>query len=231
MQASTSKTFDAGGYLPYVGAIPLQVSLMSGSLFLLQQLNTQLVPNASSLLPILESADIPKALVTLFFLVISIKSRIFCPLDATRPNIKTEKSAISDKKRPSWMPPPLTFPIVWSLIGLLRAASSVMVWEASGRDLLSLPLIMMCVHLAVGDAWNNVNVTKQELGMAVPGVWLGCLGSAIGVTAAYYQADLSAGLLLSPSVVWLTIASVLVTDIWRINVDANGDRMPLVPVK
>ena len=181
---------------------------MTGTLFLIQKTNVAI---AQSAFPIIESADVSKGLVTLFFLVVSIKSRVFCPLDASRPNVKGEKQAISDRKRPSWMPPPLTFPIVWTTIGILRAVSSVMVWEASRRDLLSLPLIIMCLHLAIGDAWNYVNVKQQQLGMAVPGVWLGCLGSGVFVTAAYYLTDPNAGLILSPMALWLTIASVLVT--------------------
>ena len=233
MQANvTNKTFNPSEYLKYAGSIGFQVSLMSGSLFLLNQVNEAVVPLATNSLSYLESADVPKVLVTLFFLVVSIKSRIFCPLDASRPKISGETMAISERKRPSWMPPPLTFPIVWTTIGLLRAASSVMVWEISGRDLLSTPIIIMCLHLAIGDAWNHVNVKQQELGMAVPGVILGCLGSGVFVTSAYYLADPNAGLLLCPMVLWLTIASALVTDIWRLNVDpATGERMPLVPVK
>lgn len=70
---------------------------------------------------------------------------------------------MDDKKRPSWMPPPLVFPIVWSSIGLLRCISSVLVWEASGRDLLAAPLIVFCFHLAVGDCWNHVSFCRCSL--------------------------------------------------------------------
>ena len=72
----------------------------------------------------------------------------------------------------------------------------------------------------------------QNLGMAVPGVILGCLGSGIFVTSVYYMADPDAGLLLSPMCLWLTIASALVYSIWDINPDeATGERQPLIPVK
>lgn len=63
----------------------------------------------------------------------------------------------------------------------------VQVWEACGRDLVSAPLIIMMLHLSIGDAWNHCNNVDQNLGMAVPGVFLGCLGSGIFVTSAYYQ--------------------------------------------
>jgi tryptophan-rich sensory protein len=42
-------------------------------------------------------------------------------------------SVMSKRVRPSWMPPPLAFPIVWSTIGVLRTVAAVMIWEAVGR--------------------------------------------------------------------------------------------------
>lgn len=51
------------------------------------------------------------------------------------------------------MPVDIAAQIVWTTIGLLRAGSSVLVWEACGRELVCLPLVMMMTHLAIGDAW------------------------------------------------------------------------------
>eukprot|EP00798_Chlamydomonas_sp_ICE-L_P000031 gene31-12844_t len=257
VEGSGALEFDPAQYVFYGGAIALQVGIMTATLWVLQQLSDALASGtlsapdlAGSLsVPFLEGDDAAKGVVVLYWLVVSIKSRVFSPLDATRPNLKDEKNAQNETPRPDWMPPPitfpraslhppLTFPIVWTSIGLLRAAASVMVvhgggtvWEACGRDLISTPLIIMCLHLAIGDAWNNVNVTRQELGMAVPGVFLGCLGSGIFVTAAYYLADPAAGQLLSPSVIWLTVASALVYSIWDLNTDADGNRMAVLPTK
>lgn len=47
-----------------------------------------------------------------WFLFNALKSRTFSPLNASRPKLANEKSAIAERKRPSWMPPPLA--------GLLR---------------------------------------------------------------------------------------------------------------
>lgn len=99
-----------------------------------------------------------QALVTLFFLVTSIKSRVFSPLPADRPSLKADAEERTRLRRPDWCPPPVAFPIVWSTIGLLRCVSAVMVWEACGRDTLALPLIVFCAHLATGDCWNHINV-------------------------------------------------------------------------
>ncbi|KAJ9520005.1 hypothetical protein QJQ45_029953, partial [Haematococcus lacustris] len=207
------------------GAVALQVGYMSGALFLLGQAASGLAGIEQPLAGSLSGDDAAKALVTIFFLVISIRSRIFSPLDASRPTLQGERASIAERRRPSWMPPPLTFPIVWSSIGLLRCASSVMVWEAVGRDALALPLLVMMLHLAVGDCWNHINNVERRLGVAVPGV-LCCLASALAVTTAYYSADAQAGLVLAPSAVWIGIASALIYSIW----DLNG-RAALYPTK
>jgi tryptophan-rich sensory protein len=79
---------------------------------------------------------------------------------------------------------------------------------------------------------NHCNNVDNNLGMAVPGVIFGCLGSGIFVTSSYYQVDANAGLLLVPMCLWLSIASALVYSIWDINPDTKtGERQPLVPVK
>lgn len=75
---------------------------------------------------------------------------------------REEDRAKEENRRPSWMPPPKVFPIVWISIAFLRAISSVLVWEASGRDLLALPLVAFLLHLSIGDTWNHItNVKKQ----------------------------------------------------------------------
>ncbi|KAJ9519897.1 hypothetical protein QJQ45_014624 [Haematococcus lacustris] len=216
---------DTSALIKYAGAVALQVGYMSGALFLLGQAASGLAGIEQPLAGSLSGDDAAKALVTIFFLVISIRSRIFSPLDASRPTLNGERASIAERRRPSWMPPPLTFPIVWSSIGLLRCASSVMVWEAVGRDTLALPLLVMMLHLAVGDCWNHINNVERRLGVAVPGV-LCCLASALAVTTAYYSADTQAGLVLAPSAVWIGIASALIYSIW----DLNG-RAVLYPTK
>mmetsp|Transcript_25712 Transcript_25712/g.69781 ORF Transcript_25712/g.69781 Transcript_25712/m.69781 type:complete len:277 (+) Transcript_25712:95-925(+) len=220
---------DGGALAKYGGSFALQTGIMTGTLFGLQQV-TQAVSAMDNLPGGVEGETAAKALVTLFFLVTSIKSRIFSPLDASRPNIKGEKKAIDEKKRPSWMPPPPVFPIVWSTIGLLRCTSSVLVWEASGRDLLATPLIIFCAHLAIGDVWNHINNVEKRMGVAVPGV-LCCWASAVAAFVAYYQADQTAGQLLAPSAVWIGIASALIYSIWDLNRLPDGSRDSLYPVK
>ena len=89
-----------------------------------------------------------KPLVVAFFAFVSLKSRVFSLfLDNSRPSRATEQKAREERKRPSWMPPPAVFPIVWSTIAVLRTVSSTMIWEAAGRNLLAGPILALMLHL------------------------------------------------------------------------------------
>jgi benzodiazapine receptor len=170
-----------------------------------------------------------KAIVFVWFLFNALRSRTFSPLNAARPKTADEKNAIAERKRPSWMPPPLAFPIIWSSIALLRAFSSVAVFTTVGT--LNHPAIFaMLAHLAIGDTWNNINNVEKRLGTAVVGV--GCvLLSVYNLVFQYFKVSQTAGALIAPSAVWISIATVLVWTIWKINPGADGKPEPLAPMK
>ena len=170
-----------------------------------------------------------KAIVGAWFLFNALKSRTFSPLNASRPKVANEKNAIAERKRPSWMPPPLAFPIIWSTIALLRSASTVDIFTTAGT--LNDPAVFaMIAHLAVGDTWNSINNVEQRLGTAVIGV--ACvLVSVYNVVFQYYNVSHNAGYLIAPSAVWISIATFLVYTIWQINPRPDGELEPLLPRK
>ncbi|NET70877.1 MAG: TspO/MBR family protein [Sphaerospermopsis sp. SIO1G2] len=157
----------------------------------------------------------------LFFALLSLRSRIFSLLDNTR-----SRTTYDQVIRPKWSPPPLAFPIVWMIIAVLRVISSVLIWQELNHQFLVLPLIIFVIHLAVGDTWNTIFTVERRLGAAVPVVIFGPWLSAIIVTAIYWQTIPLAGIILSFSCVWLTIAAALVFRIWQL----NGSE-PLYPLK
>ena len=108
----------------------------------------------------------------------------------------------------------------------LRTISSTLVFEALGDKLLVGPLVLFMLHLCIGDTWNHVNNVRKELGTAVPGV-LCVWASATAAVFAYHAVLPKAGFVLLPLSVWLSIAAVLVFDIWRLN-NTLG-RYPLYP--
>ena len=147
-----------------------------------------------------------------FFIVVAIRSRLFSPLNNAR-----ARTTYSQVERPSWAPPPIAFPIIWMSIGVLRVITAYMVWQALGQTYWTWPLMMLMIHLALGDTWNTIFTVEGRLGLAVPVVILGPLASAIAVVVSYWQVVPLAGQLLVPMVIWLSVASALVISIWQLN--------------
>jgi tryptophan-rich sensory protein len=170
---------------------------------------------------------VPSALVALFVLFMSLKSRIFSPLDNSRPKPSNQDPTFRDRLRPSWTPPPLAFPIIWSSIAVLRTIATVMIFQTTGT-LLCTPIFAFFGHLSIGDTWNTVNNVEKRLGTAVLGVsfvWL----SALITTYLYYKTNIGAGKILFPMNIWLSVASLLVYSIWKLNSKYLNDRPSLFP--
>ena len=177
--------------------------------------------------------ELPDWAVFALFFGMSLRSRIFSPLDNSRPDIQkaTQGQAtggFNDRTMPSWTPPGFFFPIMWILIvAPLRAASSMMIWQQVGH-LCDATILVLMLHLCVGDTWNTVNNVERRLGAAVPGV-LCVWASALAASYAYFQVDPFAGQLLLPTCLWLTVAAALVTDTWRVNNTSGAE--PLFPYR
>eukprot|EP00931_Biecheleriopsis_adriatica_P104267 TRINITY_DN78955_c0_g1_i1.p1 TRINITY_DN78955_c0_g1~~TRINITY_DN78955_c0_g1_i1.p1 ORF type:complete len:300 (+),score=54.38 TRINITY_DN78955_c0_g1_i1:15-914(+) len=178
-------------------------------------------------------AQLPDWSVFVLFFGMSLRSRIFSPLDNSRPDATKAArgettGGFNDREMPSWTPPGIFFPIMWIVIvAPLRAASSVLVWQQVGH-FCDVTILVLMFHLTVGDTWNTVNNVERRLGAAVPGV-LCVWASALAAAFAYYQVSQLAGQLLLPTCLWITVAAALVTDTWRVN-NSNGDE-PLFPYR
>ncbi|MGF1939285.1 MAG: TspO/MBR family protein [Nostoc sp. ChiQUE02] len=212
---ATTQELDIRAVLVYTLGTILQIVVMIIVLLVMEKL-VMLIDNNSSF------PSWFSTLVTgLFFALFSIRSRIFSLLDNTR-----SRQTYDQVIRPRWSPPPLVFPIVWMIIAILRVISSVLLWQQMNHQFLVLPLILFVVHLALGDTWNTIFTVERRLGAAVPVVILGPWLSAVVMTAIYWQTKPVAGMILSFSCVWLTVAAVLVFRIWQL----NGSE-PLYPLK
>ena len=161
---------------------------------------------------------LPGFVVPPLFLFLSLRSRIFSPLSASRPDRSAQGGGPTplSVKRPWWTPPGIAFPFIWITISFLRASSSFLVWQAGGRVLASPTLLALVAHLCVGDTWNCITNVERRLGTSAVGV-LAVLSSVLYAVAAYAKAAPLAGKLLAPSAAWIMIASVLTWTIWAIN--------------
>ncbi|MGK7956349.1 MAG: TspO/MBR family protein, partial [Crocosphaera sp.] len=185
---NNSQEMDGQAIIIYLLGTIVQIALMIFALWAISQAyNRLLMYNFSGWLY--------TAIASLFFIILTIRSRLFSPLDNTR-NSGTYEEVI----RPNWAPPPLAFPIIWMTIGVLRVVSSMLVWQAMDQNFLGFPLILYVVHLALGDTWNTIFTVERRFGAAVPVVIFGPWLSAIIVTLIYGQTTTLAGFLLLPSV-------------------------------
>jgi len=175
-------------------------------------------------------APLPGPLVPPLFAFLSLRSRIFSPLPANRPprggfNVDGKRVPTPPETiRPWWTPPGIAFPFIWLTITALRAASSLIVYRNTGRALCAPPLLLLALHLSVGDTWNSVTNVEQRKGVSAVGV-LFVWSSVVAAVKAFYDAAPLAGYVLAPSAVWISIASVLTWTIWRI----NPPLQPLLP--
>jgi tryptophan-rich sensory protein len=165
-----------------------------------------------------------KAIVAVMFFMLAFRSRVFSPLNASRPKIANERLAKKQKKRPSWTPPAVVFPLVWISMGFLRSLSTMLVFATTGT-LLHPAIFALVAHLSIGDTWNSINNVEKKLGVASVAV-LFVVSSAYNVVAQYYKVLPTAGYVIAPLACWLTIATALVWSIWLIN-----GKEPLYPTK
>ena len=176
---------------------------------------------------------VPFAINWVFFYFLALKSRVFNPLSNRRPQpVTKEIEGAEQRKMPSWTPPGFIFPIVWLLlIGPLRAATSAMVYQKLGGVYANPAILSLMLHLSIGDIWNTINNVERRYGTSVLGV--GCVWiSAAFAARQYYNVLPLAGRLLSLKLIWLTIASSLITRTWQINPDSNtGKLSSLFPTK
>jgi len=122
-------------------------------------------------------------------------------------------------KKPSWNPPGWIFPIMWLIVS--KPTQFIAVWKLvtqHSQEDLSIPLVVYCGHLALGDAWNKVffGLECTGRGLAVISIFWSLLWLSAYL---FYKVDQSAGLLLLPTCLWVTVAASLNLSIYLLNKD------------
>ncbi len=231
LQSTTSSStenkqvVDIEAIAKYATAAVTQLSLISAFFFTIDTILSQTTTLST----------LPTPITWILCYAFSLKSRTFNPLNNTRPNrqkaVSEQKSdGFKDRIQPSWTPPGVVFPIMWLLIiGPLRATSSTLIINSLG-SYFTLPLMSLMLHLTCGDIWNTINNTEKRYGTSVVGISFVYV-SALHAAWQYYQVDPLAGKLLGATAIWLTIASALIIQTWRLNLNDDGELESLLPMK
>ena len=217
--AAEESKLDVDAIAKYAGALALQMGLFTGLFAILDKVVAA------------RGIQVPFAANFILFYFFALKSRFLNPLQNSRPQVATKEIENAEKRKmPSWTPPGFIFPIVWLLlIGPLRAATSSMVYYAAGGSYCNVAILSLMMHLSIGDIWNTINNVERRYGTSVLGIV--CVYVSAAFAAFQYSQVLPlAGKLLSLKLIWLTIASSLIIQTWRLNKNPKtGKKYSLLP--
>lgn len=116
--------------------------------------------------------------------------------------------------QPALSPPPVLFPIVWTVLYLLMGIASYLVWTQ--RDFSRPALVLYGVQLAFNFVWPLLFFNAGAYGFAF--FWLLALWLLVAATTVlFFRERRAAGFLMLPYLVWLTFAAYLNYAAWMLN--------------
>ena len=115
--------------------------------------------------------------------------------------------------KPTWTPPRLAFPVVWTALYLLMSLAAARVAPLPGAGT---ALALWSLQIALNTLWTPVffGAHKKGLGLVV----ISCLWFAVAaMLRAFWQLDSWAAVMILPYLAWLSVAASLNFWIWRNN--------------
>ena len=118
--------------------------------------------------------------------------------------------------QPVWSPPPVVFPIVWSILYTLMGVGAARIWLSEDSVMRSRGLNIFIAQLVVNFFWSLIFFNLQAFGFAF--IWLLLLwGLVAWMIAVYSKADPLAAWLQVPYLLWITFAAFLNAAVWFLN--------------
>ena len=122
----------------------------------------------------------------------------------------------ADLAKPTWTPPNWLFGPVWTILYILMAVASWMVWRQREHPGARSALVSYVVQLILNGLWSWIFFGQQRMGLALLDLlilWIAVLATLI----LFWRVRGSCGLLLLPYLVWITFAGVLNLALWHLN--------------
>lgn len=110
--------------------------------------------------------------------------------------------------KPSWTPPSWVFGPVWTVLYILMGVAAVRVVGKTPGGIWSWPMLLFWIQLALNVAWTPVFFGQKRPDTALKIMWWLCV-TAAATTYLFWTVDHTAGALLLPYVLWLSVASAL----------------------
>ncbi|CAH0495708.1 hypothetical protein NVSP9465_00717 [Novosphingobium sp. CECT 9465] len=126
-----------------------------------------------------------------------------------------------DLVKPAIYPPPLAFPIVWSLLYAMMGVSLAMILSARGAGGRVLAVAAFVAQLVLNLSWSPVFFAMHQITGAF---WIAvAMAVMVLITLVlFWRIRPVAGMLLLPYLAWVCFASVLTFEIGRLNPEADG---------
>ncbi|SKB00970.1 TspO and MBR related proteins [Prosthecobacter debontii] len=119
-------------------------------------------------------------------------------------------------EKPSWNPPSWLFGPVWTVLYIVMAIAAWLVWKKGEFKFQAKPLTWYFIQLGLNAAWTPLFFGAHELLASL--VVLAALWVAILMTVLLFRpASSVASNLMIPYLAWVTFASSLNYEIWRLN--------------
>ncbi|MCT9095026.1 TspO/MBR family protein [Haloarchaeobius sp. HME9146] len=119
-------------------------------------------------------------------------------------------------EKPWFYPPSWAFGVVWTLLFSLLGVALYRVWRADESRDRTIALGAFVLQMVFNVAW-----TPAFFGLESPGIALGVIAAlwvlVVGTIWAFRRVDRTAAALLVPYLLWVSFATVLNYDIWRLN--------------
>lgn len=124
-------------------------------------------------------------------------------------------------EKPALYPPPLAFPIVWSVLYILMGVALALVCAARGARGRGTAVVAFAAQLLVNLAWSPVFFTWHQITLALA-VIVALLVLLVITIALFWRVRRLAALLLLPYLAWVCFASSLNLQILQLNPQADG---------
>lgn len=119
-------------------------------------------------------------------------------------------------QKPSFSPPPIVFPLVWSVLYALMGVSVARIWRSERSLARRQSLRLYGVQLGFNFFWSLIFFNLQAYGFAL--LWLAALWALVAaMLRAFSRVDRAAAWLQVPYLLWVSFAAVLNAAVWRLN--------------
>ena len=124
----------------------------------------------------------------------------------------SSRGVYSEVPKPSWAPPPIAFPIVWTTLYLLMgyALANAVSKNCCSSTLSIAAIAVFVIQMGVNVAWSPVFFGQRAYEAALWMIRLLIALVAINIVL-FYKIDPLSGYLLIPYIIWLLIAHQLNT--------------------